>query len=256
MLLDYHIHALAHGEYEYSDSWLRLYAQNALQKGFREIGFSEHDEYLPQIKPAILENIRGDFPELSIKMGLEVDYLPGRELRIQQMLQNPNYAYDYIIGSVHFINGWAFDHPDYRDRFATQDIDDVYDAYFTLLNQAVNSGLFDIVGHLDLIKIWGHRPAKRTVQEYVEPVLNSVKKTGTVIEINSSGLRKLVQEMYPSRKILEIARAMDIPITLGSDAHHPSQLGEGLPAAARMAKEIGYKQLATFSGRRVQMVDF
>lgn len=255
MLLDYHIHALAHGEYDYSESWLRLFAENARRKRLAEIGFSEHDEYLSRIKPDKLKRLQDDFPELKIRMGLEIDYHPGREKEIQQMLINSNFDYDYIIGSVHFIDGWGFDHPDFRSQFATQDIDDIYADYFTLLNQAVKSRLFDIVGHLDLIKIWGHRPVKKPILAYVEPVLNTIKAAGMVVEINSSGLRKAVGEIYPAQQILELMLALNIPITLGSDAHHPSQLGEGLEEAASLAKEVGYRQLVTFSGRKRQLLE-
>ena len=255
MLLDYHIHALAHGEYDYSESWLRLFAENARRKRLAEIGFSEHDEYLPRIKPDKLKRLQEDFPVLKIKIGLEVDYHPGREGEIQRMLVNSNFDYDYIIGSVHFIDGWGFDHPDFKDQFATRDIDDIYADYFTLLNQAVKSRLFDIVGHLDLIKIWGHRPLKKPISAYVEPVLNTIKAAGMVVEINSSGLRKAVGEIYPARQILELMLALNIPITLGSDAHHPSQLGEGLEEAAGLAQEVGYRQLVTFSGRKRQLVE-
>ncbi|MDD2511313.1 MAG: histidinol-phosphatase HisJ family protein [Syntrophomonas sp.] len=253
MLLDYHIHALAHGEYDYDEFWIRLFAENARQKKLVEIGFSEHDEYLPRIKPDKLKRVQEDFPKLKIRIGLEVDYHPGREEEIQRMLAGSNY--DYIIGSIHFIDGWGFDHPDFKDQFATQDIDDIYADYFSLVNQAVNSRLFDVVGHMDLIKIWGHRPVKQSVQAYVEPVLNSIKAARMVIEINSSGLRKPVGEIYPAREIMELMLALDIPITLGSDAHHPSQLGEGLEEAACLAKEVGYRQLVTFSNRRRELIE-
>lgn len=255
MLVDYHIHALAHGEYDYSESWLRLFAEKAHQQGILEIGFSEHDEYLPRIEVDKLKRLQEDFPELKIKMGLEVDYFPGQEEKIRQMLLDVNYDFDYLIGSVHFIDGWGFDHPEFKDHFTTRDIDNIYEAYFSLVEQAVNSQLFDIVGHLDLIKVWGHRPVKQAIQVYAEPVLNSIKAAGMVIEINSSGLRKPVGEIYPGREILDMMLSLNIPITLGSDAHHPSQLGAGLAESVDLLRELGYKELVTFSGRRKRLHD-
>jgi len=178
---------------------------------------------------------------------LEIEYIPGREEEIKRIIQlNP---YDYIIGSVHFIEGWAFDHPDYKDEFKKRDIDEVYAAYFNLVEKAVASGLFDIVGHIDLIKIWGHRPRKRSTVYYVKKILDIIKDSGMVIEINSSGLRKPVREVYPAQDVIEMMALMNIPITFASDAHHPDQVGENIEDLAILAVNSGYRHIVTLDKR-------
>lgn len=241
MLVDYHVHAVAHGEYAYTKAWIDQFIQNARQRKLREIGFTEHDEYQFMIDFPLLESLQQEYTDVQIRLGLEVDYIPGRENQIKQILSQ--YNYDYIIGSVHFIDGWGFDHPDFKQGFKNQDIDEIYEQYFKLVMAAAESKLFDVVGHMDLIKIWGHRPVKKQVSYYVEPVLKSIKEAGMVIEINSSGLRKPVGEIYPAPEILGMMFALDVPITLGSDAHHPDQLGEGLEEAVLQAKKAGYRYI-------------
>ncbi len=248
MLLDYHVHAVAHGEYDYSPEWIGKFLARASELGLQEIGLAEHDEYRELINHKIIGEIQGQFPAVKIKRGLEVDFVPGREQVIKEFLASG--IYDYVIGSVHFIDGWGFDHPDYRQGFESRDIDEIYQEYFNLVKKAAESGLFDIMGHIDLIKIWGHRPSRHNTAFYLEQVLRSIKAQGIVIEINSGGMRKPVGEIYPAPEILNMMRALDIPITLGSDAHHPDQVGEGLQQAARLACQAGYRRVVSFEGRR------
>lgn len=248
MLLDYHVHAVAHGEFEYTYEWISKFLKKACLLGLQEIGFAEHDEYRDQVDYELIDKLQNEFPDLQIRCGLEVDYIPGREREIQGFLAEKDY--DFVIGSVHFIDGWGFDHPDFRQGFYNKDIDEIYASYFSLVRSAVESGLFDIVGHLDLIKIWGHRPRQQDISFYSEPLLNCVKEHGTVIEINSSGMRKPVGEIYPAPEILEMMLARDIPITLGSDAHHPDQLGEGILQAVALVRKIGYRNVVKFEQRR------
>lgn len=252
MLQDYHIHALAHGEYQYTYDWLKAFLIAAREQGILELGFSEHDEYLSRIDIAVLERLRDEFPDIKIRLGLEVDFIPGREEHIKEISRQ--YDFDYLIGSVHFIDGWGFDHPDFCHIFIEKDIDQVYDSYFHLVHMAIKSGLFDVVGHLDLIKLWGHRPREHTISHYVEPLLNSIKAAGMVIEINSAGLRKPVKEIYPAPEIIDLIFSKEIAVTLGSDAHHPSQLGEGLKEARRMLINTGFKHLAMLEQRRVKLL--
>lgn len=252
-MLDYHVHVVAHGEYEYTDEWLGAYLKVARQKGVHEIGLAEHDEYVDCIDSDLLAQLAMDFSDILIRKGLEVDYIPGREQDIQAILNGQ--GFDYVIGSVHFINGWGFDHPDYKNLFNEKDIDEVYADYFALVGQAAATGFFDIIGHIDLVKIWGHRPAKNSLMYFVEPVLKRIKAANMVIEINSAGLRKPVGEIYPQREIVDAMFSLNIPITLGSDAHHPEQLGEGLDKAVLLAKQAGYRYAAGFDQRRRYYVD-
>jgi len=122
LAVDYHVHVAAHGEYHYSEEWLNLYLQNARQRGIQAIGLAEHEEYRDRADQALIERLRR--PDLYVARGLEIDFIPGREETIKEMLDQ--YPLDFVIGSVHYIDGWPFDHPDYRQQFASADIDQVY----------------------------------------------------------------------------------------------------------------------------------
>ncbi|HZK44055.1 MAG TPA: histidinol-phosphatase HisJ family protein [Syntrophomonadaceae bacterium] len=254
MKLDYHIHAIAHGEYKYTLEWLTRFINQAQRMGIDEIGFSEHDDYLLEVDIDLIREVQGLNSKIGIKLGLEVDYELELNQDIKKMVQS-NYL-DYLIGSVHFIDGWAFDHPDHKHKFNEFDIDIVYQSYYDLVDKAARSKQFDIIGHLDLIKIWGHKPKQKDVLQYVEPVLSSIKEAGLVIEINTAGLRKPVQEIYPQYEVIELMKKMDIPITLGSDAHHPSQVGLDIDKAVFLAKRAGYKNIVSFNKREKIIIPF
>lgn len=249
MLVDYHIHAVGHGEYAFTREWANQYLDNACRRGIKEIGFSEHDEFARLIDLDLfydIQNARRN--NINLKLGIEMDYIPGREKEIEQTILKTKY--DYAIGSIHFIDGWGFDHPDFKRGFEERDIDEVYAQYAKLLIQMVQSGCFDIVGHIDLVKIWGHRPRKRSPLYYLEPVLQTVKKHKLAVEINSAGLRKEVAELYPAASLVEQMFRYGIPITFGSDAHHPDQIGEGLAEAYQSARQAGYRYLVRFDQHR------
>jgi len=243
---DYHVHVIAHGEYQYSEEWLNRYLERAKQRRIRAIGLVEHDEYRDRVDWDLIKSLRG--PELHVACGLEIDFLPGREETIKEMLSQ--YPLDFVIGSVHFINGWPFDHPDYRQQFASADIDQVYGDYFELMDKMVRCGLFDIVGHLDLIKLWGHRPVIKNSLQYALPVLHSIKATGMIIEINSAGIRKPVREMYPSLDIIGEMFRLGLPVTMGSDAHHPDQVAEDFADISQALWNIGYRRVVALRGRK------
>lgn len=248
MLVDYHVHALAHGEYKADQAWLNAFVDQACRMGIIEMGFSEHDEFVAGLDLDIFCKVQDDrSKELNLRLGIEIDYLPGIEKELLRKIRRADY--DYWIGSVHLIDGWAFDHPDHRNGFANRDIDEIYERYTQILIQMVSCQLFDIVGHIDLIKIWGHRPQRKTTADHLRPVLQEIKKNGLVVEINSAGLRKPVGEIYPSNDLLAQLYAMNIPVTLGSDAHHPQQMGEGLEEARAAARKAGYKTLIGFDKR-------
>ncbi|MEN6460097.1 MAG: histidinol-phosphatase HisJ family protein [Syntrophomonas sp.] len=252
MLVDYHIHAAAHGEYEYSLEWLERFILNARRRGINEIGLCEHDEFLSRVNLDVVKMAQAKHKDVRIRLGMEADFIPGQDKQIRQKITANDY--DYIIGSIHFINNWGFDHPDYKDRFDYYDIDDVYAAYFNLVEEMVRSGWFDVVGHLDLVKIWGHRPKTRSIISYVEPVLNAIKESGMVVEINSAGLRKPVKEIYPAAEIVRMMFNLNIPVTLSSDAHHPDQVGEDFSKIIELITRAGYRSIIQFDQHRKTVV--
>lgn len=249
MLVDYHVHVVAHGEYTYSTEWIKNYLSQAQTMGVGQIGFCEHDWYIDEIDfSAVRRAHQQDFTSMRVRIGLEVDYKPGRENEIASLLAKK--SFDYVIGSIHHIGDWMFDHPDHKHEFQEKNIDVVYDEYFKLVGQAIRSGLFDIIGHLDLVKIWGHRPLQRPVTSFLDPILKEMHAEGVVVEVNSAGLRKPVGEIYPSRDLLEQLFNANIPITFGSDAHHPDDVGAGLREGMKLAREAGYRTVVGFNRRQ------
>ncbi|MDD3852916.1 MAG: histidinol-phosphatase HisJ family protein [Syntrophomonadaceae bacterium] len=252
VLIDYHVHVVGHGEYKFNRQRLQAYIQQARETNLSEIGLLEHDEYWQQIDFDLIKHIQQDNPDINIRCGLEMDYFPGQEKTMHSIISSA--PWDYLIGSVHFIDGWGFDHPDYKDEFECSEIDSLYDQYYNLIVQTVDSGLFDIIGHLDLIKIWGHNPIKKAACAYAEPVLKKIKASGVVVEINSAGLRKPVKEIYPSQEIMEQMFRLNIPVTLGSDAHNPEQVGDELEKCVELLKKIGYRSMICFERRKHRVI--
>ncbi len=237
------------------------YARRAVELGFTEIGFTDHspmarddfddwrmlagelDEYVAKVRLA-----QREFPQLTVRLGLEVDYLPGHEDWIRVLAAR--HPWDYFIGSVHYVSeDWAIDSPFQLAKWKERDTFEVWSVYFDWLTRAAETGLFEIIGHADLPKKFGHRPTKDCTPLY-ERFLTAARKRNCAIELNSAGLRKDCKEIYPSRQILELAFAKGVPITFGSDAHKPEEVGADFAAAIDLARSVGYRETRTFQQRR------
>ena len=261
---DYHMHTplCRHATGEPS-----AYAKHALSVGLSEIGFSDHspmrrdnfdnwrmnfsqlDEYVEKVRQA-----QRDFPQLTIRLALEVDYLPGHEDWIRELAAR--HAWDYFIGSVHYVSdSWAIDDPQKLSEWNRRDSFEVWQIYFERLTKAAESKLFEIIGHADLPKKFGHRPTRDCVPLY-EKFLAAAKKAGCAIELNTAGLRKDCLEIYPSREILQLAFQKGVPIAFGSDAHAPGELGMNFSEAVHLARSVGYREWRRFARRKMQPVKF
>ncbi len=188
--------------------------------------------------------------KIDILFGYEVDYLPGH---MDERILNADV--DYLIGSVHFIDEWGFDNPAFIGHYEHEDIDRIWQKYFDLIEAMAKSGLFDIVGHIDLIKVFKYMP-KRDILEIAMPALKAIKAADMVLEINVAGYRKPCAEPYPSPAILQAAFALEIPITFSSDAHNPEQVGLFRNEAEALARSVGYRECATFKNRKRGFVTF
>jgi histidinol-phosphatase (PHP family) len=192
--------------------------------------------------------------KIVLLLGYEADYLPSKA--IDAVFER---KVDYLIGSAHFIDLWSFDNPESvfdgfgADEFNKRGLDETWRAYFAAIADMAASGLFDIVGHFDLIKIFGHYREKKP-DEAVENALAAIAKAGMAIEINFSGWRKPVKEQYPSAEILKLAYALKIPITFGSDAHAIDHIGYKRPLAYDLARSAGYSEAAIFENRKMRLV--
>ena len=238
------------------------YIEKAIGEGIDIFGFSDHApmgfdpkyrmglEEMPDYEREVREAAEKYAGAIEVRLGYEVDWLPGyMEERVLKA------EVDYLIGSVHFIHQWGFDNPEFIGRYEGADIDAIWREYFELVEAMAKSGWFDIVGHLDLIKVFKYLP-KTDIRLLAEKALDAIKQADMVLEINAAGYRKPIGEPYPSRALLEMAYERDIPITFGSDAHTPEQVGFKKEAIRRMAKEVGYTKAADFKGRERRLIPF
>jgi histidinol-phosphatase (PHP family) len=200
----------------------------------------------------MIEEVQKQFRTFTIKLGVEADYLPGFESQTRKMLED--YPYDFVIGSVHFIDRWAFDDPEEKVKWRDKDINTVYRDYYKLLRQSASSGLFDIMGHVDLVKKFGYRATDDLTLE-VETTAKVFKDFGVAVEVNTSGLRKPVREIYPSLAALKIYNKAGVPITFSSDSHDPGDVGKDYDKAQTLALEAGYKDYLVFKKRKVERVE-
>ena len=238
------------------------YIQKAIELGIDIYGFSEHApmDFDPNYRLAFEEMnaYRDDVlkakeqykDEINILLGYEVDWLPGH---MDDRVLNANV--DYLIGSVHFIDKWSFDNPEFIGGWKDKDIDEIWKAYFEATEAMAKSGKFDIVGHLDLIKVFKYMP-KQDTRILAKSALQAIKKSNMVLELNAAGLRKPIGEIYPSQSLLEVAYELDIPITFSSDAHAVEQIGFKYEQVTRLAKEVGYTKAVTFQGRDKELITF
>jgi histidinol-phosphatase (PHP family) len=256
---DYHMHTPLCG---HASGQPQEYAEHAIKIGLTEIGFSDHAPLVSHKDPSIamdhsqlpvylhmIESVRAEFDDnLKVLIGIEADYIPGYEDMTKHILAQ--YPYDYVIGSVHFIEKWGFDDPIQMKEWNIRDVNEVYRDYHRLLRKSALSRMFDILGHVDLVKKFDFHPTEDMTTE-IEENARVFKKTGVVVEINSSGLRKPAKEIYPSLHDLKIYCAKGVPITFGSDAHRPQDVGCDFDKARDLAMAAGYKEYVLFEKRKI-----
>ncbi|MEW8979043.1 MAG: histidinol-phosphatase [Symbiobacterium sp.] len=264
-LADYHTHTVRCG---HATGTMEAYVEAAIARGLGEIGFSDHVPmyWLPEerrdpggaMAMAELEEyvtdvlrLRERYPEIPIRLGLEADFIPGHEEALTRLLEA--YPWDYVIGSVHFLDDWNFDNPDYVHRYSEWDIAELYARFFALERAAAESGLFDILAHIDLIKKFGHRPPGELTHLYTD-LADAIARAGVAIELSTAGLRKPVGEVYPAPALLRACCERGVPLVISSDAHAPDEVGWGFEDARELALRTGFTETARFEGRRRRMV--
>ena len=260
---DYHTHTPL---CKHAEGHPREYAAAAQRLGLPELGLSDHSpmrEHFDDWRmewaefPQYLEMVdeaRAEFPALPIRLGLEVDYLEGGESWIEELHRQADF--DYLIGAVHYLApGWDVDNPKHISRFTDSSVEDIWTLYFRLYEKAIRTGFFDFMAHPDLPKKFGHRPAG-DLRRFYEPVIQALSDTGTAFEINTAGLRKECKEIYPAKKLLEMAFAAHVPITFASDAHKPEEVGMNFTEAMALARSAGYNRTVIFKERRYEFVSF
>ncbi len=257
MLIDYHMHTgLTDGIGRPIE-----YARIAVERGLDEIGCSDHapladrdtDWTMAESDLATyvgwVEDARAAFPQLPIKLGLEVDYQPGCARWVRGLAER--YPWDYFLGSVHFIGDWPVDYS--AAAWRGRNVDQTWEEYFSLWSEAAASGLYDSLAHPDLPKKFGHRPSRDFTGVY-NAALAVVAEADMAIEVNTAGLRKKCQAIYPSETFLRLAAQRGIPVSLGSDAHLPDETGQDFDRAVALLQRCGYTQICRFTGRERELV--
>ena len=267
MLADYHMHtALC----QHAKGTPLDYLKKAQSLGLEEICFTDHapapcgydptnrmqlaqhTQYRDMIQDLISSRPSRSSPP-TILFGTEADYYAGCQDFLTDWL--PAQDFDLVLGSVHYIGDWGFDDPAQIDGWKNADITRTWQQYFQLLIQLAQTGLYDVVAHLDLPKKFGHRPPPADLSAMATPALDAIATASMAIDINTCGLRRPADEIYPSASILKMACQRNIPITFGSDAHDPDDVGSAFDQALILAREAGYTQCARFRKRNLQLVD-
>jgi histidinol-phosphatase (PHP family) len=241
------------------------YVKAAISKGIGIMGFADHSPWMPQddIKmalsweeaPVYVKNVkmlqeqydREENRRIKILLGMEMDFIPG-------MLDHPRdfckkYDFDYVIGSAHYIGSWGFDQEMQMEGFKRGSTRSIYECYFDLVKQLAQTGVFDIIGHLDLVKKFGYFPSQGW-DDLQEETAKALGESDMVVELNTSGMDKPVGEFYPGPDFLKKLKKHGVPVTLSSDSHKPREVGRYFEKAVALLKELGYKEVYTFSQRK------
>jgi histidinol-phosphatase (PHP family) len=256
---DYHTHST------FSDgrSAPEDYVSAARAAGLNEIGFSEHLTLFRQkedwnIDPSVINTyidhigaIRNSTNHIRIRTGLEVDYFEGKEKETEAFLAP--LKLDYVIGSVHYLGEKTVDSgPDFYEG---KNLDNLFESYFELVYKAVESGLFDIIGHCDLIRIYGNKPTIDLEPMYRELAMK-MKKYDVAFEVNTNGRNRPLADFYPDRRYLRIFLKENVPVCVNSDAHMPARIGQYFDEAYDLLRYTGFTEMAVFEKRVRKMVPF
>jgi histidinol-phosphatase (PHP family) len=267
VLTDYHVHLrrddteCTAAEY-FTEANAQRYRAAADAAGVSELGVAEHvhrfqaalaiwdhpfwRSYAIDDIDAYCEFVRD---RTDLRLGLEVDFIPGREDRTQNLIDR--LELDYVVGSVHFLGDLAVDDESYDIWERARSPEDVWRRYFEALAQAAASGMFDILAHPDLVKVWGgSRPLPAgDLRRYYDPAIAAIAESGVAVEVSTAGLRKPVGEIYPAPAFLAGCLETGAPIALSSDAHVPADIGFGYGTALELLDSLGVSEVAVFDRR-------
>jgi len=268
LLTDYHVHLRpddhdAAAERYFTSGNAERYRTVATERGIRELGVSEHVyRFTAALEvwqhPLWRESAHDDIDaycafvreETDLRLGVEADFVPGREDRMATLLEAREW--DYVVGSIHFVGDGAVDHEDYDIWGRRESPDRVWRTYFEWLGEAARSGMFDVLAHPDLVKMWGsQRPRPEgDLRRFYALAMEGIAESGIAVEVSTAGLRKPVGELYPDPAFLEMVVDAGNPIALSSDAHVPDQLGFRYDDALAALERAGVRELAVFERRQ------
>jgi len=271
LLTDYHVH-LRTDEPEntaarfFTAANAERYREAASERGIAELGVAEHiyrftaameiwqHPFWRQYAHDDLDYYCGFVrEETDLRLGIEMDFIPGVEDRIANVLDGRDW--DYVVGSVHFLRDHSLDTEDYSIWGAGESADRIWRRYFETVAHSALSGLYDIIGHPDLVKVWGSATPvpDRDPRFFYEPAVEAFAEAGVAVELSTAGWRKPVGEQYPAVPFLEMLVDAGCPLALSSDAHEPDQLGFEYERAVELLESLGVRDIAVFEGRQRRM---
>lgn len=270
MLTDYHLHLRlddldATAADHFTVANVERYREAASERGIVELGVSEHVYRFAQAldvwqHPLWRECAHDDLEDYcrfvredtDLRLGIEADFVRGAEDRIANLLEA--HDFDYVVGSVHFLREHSLDTDDHSVWGSGRSAEEIWREYFTTLGEAARSGLFDILAHPDLVKVWGPTHPERPLPEgdlrsYYELAIDGIAESGVAIEVSTAGLRKRAQEIYPAPAFLAMCLEAGAPVALSSDAHRPEDVGADYDQALELLESVGVGELCVFERR-------
>jgi histidinol-phosphatase (PHP family) len=271
MLTDYHLHLRPDEdgttfEHYFTAENVDRYLAAAEAAGIEELGVAEHvyrfaqaldvwthpfwQDYARDDLDAYCEFVR---EQTDLKLGIEADFIPGREDRMASLLDARDW--DYVVGSIHFLSDRALDVRGEWDVWRGGDPDKVWARYFETLGEAARTGMYDILAHPDLVKVWGvdaPRP-EGDLRRFYDRAMEGIAESQVAIEVSTAGLRKPVGEIYPAPAFIEMCLEAGRPLALSSDAHTPEQLGYEYERAVELLRGLGVEEIAVFERRELRL---
>jgi histidinol-phosphatase (PHP family) len=281
VLTDYHLHLQPDGPeareadcHRWDDAggprsigWISRYVDAARARAVDEIAITEHVHRFREVRDwhpnpwwqaeatedlghhcAALAAARD--AGLPVLIGIEMDWIPGRVDDIRALLDSQ--PFDIVLGSVHWLGDLAVDHPDYP-CWDDLGADETWGRYLDELAAAAGSGLFDVLAHPDLPKVFG-TPMPASLVGRRDEVIAAIADSGVAVECSSAGLRKPCRELYPDTSWLAAFRAAGVPVTLSSDAHRPEDVARDYPTAVAALRGAGYETITRFRSREPEQV--
>jgi histidinol-phosphatase (PHP family) len=266
MKFDLHTH---HERCGHAKAKIEDYIRAAIKNDLQIIGISDHSPFfasdLDQEIPGVAMGKR-EFPsyveevlqlkekyrgQIEVLLGVESDFFADHYPLYRDIYAQ--YPFDYIIGSVHFSNASSIFDKKRWENVKDEDVLNEKEHYYQLIKESAQSGVFDILGHIDAMK--GFYPDFTNVQTpKVEEALKLLGEAEATIEVNTSGKNKDCGGWYPSYEMLEMAYFYNIGVTFGSDAHVPERVGDEFEEVRTKLKEIGFNNWTFYRQRKRQLL--
>lgn len=260
-MIDYHVHTQL---CNHAKGSMEAYIQKAIAIGLNEICFLDHltmhkygkrlsmsPEEVPFYFQAVQQLKHKYRGVIKVKAGLELDFAQEYTDFFQKIVDT--YSFDVIGSSLHFLGKMDIVTRKSEWKQGKLNIDHVYGLYFSQFEKMLDYNYFDVVCHIDLVKKFGWKPSI-SFDKTLDKILSKIKSKDLIVEINTSGYEHPINEIFPSMEIINKCHELGIKITIGSDAHNPESVGQHYDRVLPMLLSAGYRQLATFTKRKREMI--